>query len=203
MAAVFDPDDEMDLDEFANLWGKRAEGMHLPAFDATRPISHAEVEYILRHAPFLQILNTEATFDKFDQVKFVIAKSGWVIHDLDDAVSSSPGPFLFGGADNLPLAEEEDNEDTGTPPSLNPGKGTIINQAFDTAQAMIELVADRWPGIEIIAGSELMQWAAWVISEEKKLKLIGFEPTEEHKDKRDRLKRLEKTRPHAHKPQHG
>ncbi len=203
MVADFDSDDEMDLDEFANLWGKRAEGLRLPAFDATRPISHAEVEYILRHAPFLQILNTEATFDKFDQVKFITAKSGWVIHDLDDAVSSSPGPFLFGGADNLPLSGDEEGGEGEGIPSLNPGKGTIINQAFDTAQAMIELVAARWPGIEIIAGSELMQWAAWVISEEKKLKLIGFEPTEEHKDRRDRLRRFEKSRPHAHKPKHN
>lgn len=201
--AEYDPDrdEDLDLDEFSNLWSKRAEGLHLPAFDINRPISHSEVEYLLKHAPFLQLLNTDATFEKFEAVKFVTAPSGWVIHDLDDAISSSPGPFLFGGEDNLPISGEEGGEGT---PYLNPGKGTVINQAFDTAQAMIELVAERWPGIEIIAGTELMQWAAWVICDQKKLKLVGFEPTDEHKEKRDRLIRFEKTRPHAHKkPKHS
>lgn len=199
--------DDMDLEEFGSLWSKRAEGMHLPAFDVNRPISASDVEYILRHCPFLQILNVEATFDNFDKVKFTRAPSGWVIHDLQDAVSSSPGLFLFGGEDNIPSFVDEQEEGGGTGgglPNLNPAKGTIINQAFITAQTMIEMVEKRWPGIEIIGGSELMQWAAWVICDERKLKLTGFEPTEEHKAKRDRLHRFEATRPHvSKKPKHS
>ena len=147
----------------------------------------------------MQLLNIDATFDNFDKVKFIPAPSGWVIHDLADAISASlSAPFLYGGSEGLPLPAA-DNEGDGIP-SLNPGKGTIINQAFVTAQKMVEVAEQRWPGIEIIAGSELMQWAAWVVAEERKIKIIGFDPTEEHKDKRDRLRRFEAARPHTHKP---
>ncbi|MDQ2993920.1 MAG: hypothetical protein M3R00_03105 [Pseudomonadota bacterium] len=199
MTPVYDPDSEgIDLgDEFANLWGKRAEGIRMAAFDINRPISPSDIEFLLRHAPFLQLLNIDATFDNFDKVKFIPAPSGWIIHDLADAISASLGPFLYGGSEGLPISGDPEG---GGIPSLNPGKGTIINQAFVTAQKMVEIAEKRWPGIEIIAGSELMQWAAWVIAEERKLKIIGFEPTEEHKDKRDRLRRFEAARPQSHKP---
>lgn len=189
MATQLDTDDD-DLEAFASLWGKRAEGIMAPNIDVTRPITASDIEYIASRCPYIQILNIDATFENYTKVQFITAKSGWTIQDLDDGLCSSVGPFLFGGSDE-PLNVNDSNGCETRKKFVNPGKGTVINQAFETAQEMVELVRDRWKGgIEIIAGSDLMKWALWVAAMEHKMKLIGFEAKEADEKKRARLTRL-------------
>jgi len=190
-----------DLEALANIgvWGQRDQGILVE--NVKRDISPSDIEYLRSRCPFIQILNIDATFEHYTSVHFIRAKSGWTIQDLDDGLCTSVGSFMFGGTDN-PLIEDPENKDPDLLEEfINAGKGTVIKQAFDTAHEMVEMIKHRWKGgIEIIAGSDLMKWALWVAAEENKLKLIGFEPTEEHKQRRTRLNRLEAQRALTPKP---
>ncbi len=190
MTALPDNQDD-DLEAFASLWDKRAEGLVAPNIDINRPVTPSDVAYLVSRCPFIQILNIDATFENFTQVRFITAKSGWTIQDLDDGLCTSVGPFLFGGSDAPIITNDDSNVDDMRKKFVNAGKGTVINQAFETAQEMVELVATRWKGgIEIIAGTDLMRWAIWVCAMDRKMKLLGFEPKEEDEKKRARLNRL-------------
>lgn len=190
-----------DLEALAKIgiWGQRDQGILVD--NVVRPISAADIAYLRERCPYIQILNIEATFENYTGVKFHIAKSGWTIQNLDDGACASAGGFIWGGTDS-PLIENWDKKD----PELlrefvNTGKGTVIKQAFDTSRELAEMVQHRWKaGIEIISGSDLMKWALWVACQDLKIKLIGFEPNEAHKKKRDRLVRLEAQRALQPKP---
>lgn len=170
-----------------SVWGKRARGLDVVATDWNRPVLHQDVEYLLNRYPFLQIITTDEN-PVMTPVQLIRAESGWVIHEYGAAMSSSPGEFLFAGGNwQLFMAEEDgDNGDA----TVNPGKGTVIKQAFDTATEMMAIAKQKgWPGIFIVAGSPVMCWAAWVAAQELKLEIQGYEPTAEDKRKRDRLQR--------------
>ena len=70
---------------------------------------------------------------------------------------------------------------------VNPGKGTIVKQMFDTATEMVKIAIKKWPGIEIIDGTNLMKWAAWLAAKEKNYTLEGFDPEEEDIKKYERV----------------
>ena len=181
-----------------NIWGKRASGIDITNIDWSRPISHQDVQFLLNHYPFLQILSLNPKFDPNHQIQLIRSESGWTIQDYGCAHSSSPGEFLFGGGYwihtgwNLPAKKEEDEGGDGgdANPIINSGKGTIVKQAFDTATEMVEIAVQKgWPGIELINGNELMKWAAWMRAEDYELKVKGFSPSEQHRQKRERVKR--------------
>ena len=165
-----------------NIWGKRASGIPVSRIDWNRPIRPDEVQYLLSRYPFLQIINTDAKFAGEMKVTFNVAKTGWIIHDYGDAISASPGELLFKNysGDWNELEEEGDNG----------GSGTIVNQAYLTAQEMVTLAIQKgWAGVEIIAGTAIMQWAAWMAAQDNNFNLIGYEPTKEAKEKRARVKK--------------
>lgn len=143
--------------------------------DWLRSIKKEEIEYLLNHCPFLQITNTETTLqDKAFQL--IESQSGWDIHDYGDALSSSPGKFLYGGG-YFRIHFDEDEEGGGI---VNPGKGTIVKQAFDTAFDMIEIAkANHWAGIHIIDGNSLMKRAAWIKAQELGMVVENYEPNKE------------------------
>ncbi len=102
-------------------------------------------------------------------------------------MSSSPGQLLFAGGDFRLLLEDEDGSDGGI---INPGKGTLVKQAFDTAAEMIRLAQQfQWRGVEIVDGHPLMQWAAWMQTEDDAYPMTGFNPTDKGSTKRERVKR--------------
>ena len=198
--ATLDNQDE-DFEALANIgvWGQRDQGMLVE--NISRAISASDIEYLRSRCPYIQILNIDATFEHYTSVHFIRAKSGWTIQDLDDGLCTSVGSFMFGGSDSPAIENPENKDPDLLEEFINAGKGTVIKQAFDTAHEMVDLIKTRWKGgIEIIAGSDLMKWALWVAAEENKLKLIGYEPTEEHKQKRVRLNRLEAQRALTPKP---
>jgi len=178
----------MSDDILDNLWGKRDRGVPLPEIDWNRPASHDDVLFLLRKFPYIQMINTEPTLDEEYELTFITAQNGWVIHDYGDAMSVSPGKHLYGFK---PEAEDEEEGGEGGA-ALDAGKGTTIKQAVDTAAEMIAIAMDQkvWAGAEIIDGTDLMKWAAWVAAEERGFTLEGFEPTEEDKAKQKRVRAL-------------
>ncbi len=82
--------------------------------------------------------------------------------------------------------------------SSGTGDGTLVRQAFDAASAMVDLAIEKgWPGIEIIAGTSLMQWAAWMAAQDKNFLLVGYQPDQEAKKKRERIIKLRSQRGQA------
>jgi hypothetical protein len=161
------------------------EKLNLQHTDWARELTAEDILYLLDHCPFLQIVSTgESTL--LPEPEFITAKSGWVIHHYGDAMSSSPGELLFAGGDFRLLLDDGDSDGG----MINPGKGTLIKQAFDTAADMIRLAQTlKWRGVQIVDGHPLMQWAAWMQAEDDAYPITGFEPTEKDRQKRERVKR--------------
>jgi hypothetical protein len=162
-----------------------SEKLHLD-LDWMRSITPEDLQYLLDHCPFLQIIDTEAHVEPPAPMEFIRAVSGWDIHNYGDAMSSSPGRFIFGGGDFRIFLEDDDDGSGGK--ILNPGKGTIYKQAIDTAMQMVELAQlHHWQGIQIIDGHSLMKRAAWIKASQLGMSLTGFTPTERDKKIRGRL----------------
>lgn len=169
-------------DFFADIWGKRERGIPIPEIQ-WGPIRHQDVEYLLNQYPFLQIISTEPNFPEEITPQLITANSGWTIHDYGDAMSTSPGEWLFG------YFEKNEEEEGGKSGGTIAGKGTIVNQAYLTAQQMVAIAMEKgWPGIEIVAGNPLMCWAAWMLAQDYNFPLQGYEPTRVEKRKRERIK---------------
>lgn len=170
-----------------NVWGKRAGGIEVANVDWSRPITHDDIQYLLDHYPFLQLLSTDPQFDPNNEPKFITVQSGWVVHDYGAALSSSPGQHLLGG-----YVDEDDDEGGEEGGAANPGKGTIVKQAVDTASEMVSIAIEKgWPGIEVIDGHPLMKWAAWNEAQNQSLLVNGYEPDEEGIKRRERTKHLQ------------
>lgn len=191
----FDKYKNFDKAFLQNVWGKRARGLSLPQIDWSGPIKREDVLYLLNRYPFLQIISTEPAFDTEMEPKFVQANSGWTIHDYGDAMSASPGELLYSDySQQLKTLEKKEDEDEGEGGKGGRGvigKGTIINQAFMTAQQMIAIAIEKgWPGVELVDGTELMKWAAWMAAEDNNLTLTGFEPSEADRERRVRIRKF-------------
>lgn len=158
-----------------SLIREAADKLHVD-LDWARSISAAEIIYLLNHAPFLQIINSEETSTQ-QEVKLVESKSGWTIHDYGNAISSSPGRYLYGGGYFRVYADDEDEEGGEGGGIVNPNKGTLVKQAFDTAMEMVEIAKARgWKKITIVDGHPIMERAAWIKAEKLGLEVTGFIP---------------------------
>ncbi|AAO91248.1 CBU_1754 family Dot/Icm T4SS effector [Coxiella burnetii] len=165
--------------------------LHLDDVDWARALSPHEILYLLDRCPFLQIVSTNE-IEAFSETKFITAQSGWTIHHYGEAMSSSPGPLLFQGGDYRILGDDDEGDDGEGGTIVNPGKGTIVKQAFTTAAEMIALAQKSgWRGVRIIDGHPLMQWAAWMQATDDAFHLEGYEPDEKARKKRERVKRSE------------
>lgn len=162
-----------------------SEKLHVD-IDILREITPEEIRYLLDHCPFLQIVGPDMALEK-QPVKLVQSESGWDIHDYGDAMSSSPGRFLFGGGNfRIYLKGEEDEGGGGD--IINPGKGTVVNQAWVTANEMIAMAAERgWRFLTIVDGHPIMKRAAWIKAIELGITVDGFEPTIDDERIRERV----------------
>ena len=157
--------------------------------DWAREITVEELRYLFDHCPFLQIVNPEPTIDEqYDEVRIITAEaSNWEIHDYGDAMSSSPGKFLIGGG-NFRIYSDEDGGDQGGGGPINPGKGTLVAQAFNTAAEMIAIAKERgWKAVQIIDGHPIMERAAWMKADASGLEVRGFAPSEKDINLRNRI----------------
>ena len=158
---------------FDDVWSERARGV-IGDIAVDRDLSEQDVAYLKSRFPYLQLVQS-GDFD-IDQIlpeiELIPASSGWNIQYHGVAMSSSVGDAAYTG-----FAEEGDDGEGGGSVT-NPGKGTLVNQAFDTAQDMIAYAIEQgWPGASIADGHRSMQWAAWVGAKLVDFKLEGFEPT--------------------------
>ncbi|MFA6409706.1 MAG: hypothetical protein WCW01_05990 [Gammaproteobacteria bacterium] len=195
-----------------SLWEKRASGLSLPSADVFRNVTSEDVANLLNLYPFLQMVSTTALFVGGMVPSFVKSRSGWTIHDYGDAMSSSLGYDLYKAgeytdmalldklfAENLEAEQRrktrESNEDkteqaSGEDVNVEAKPlGTIVKQAYDTASEMVEIAYYKgWKGIQIIAGSPVMQWAAWSAAQDYELEVLGFTPDKIAELKRRRVK---------------
>jgi hypothetical protein len=165
-----------------DLWENRAVGI------ATVPLDFLDKQalaYLRERYPYLQMISMHAKFEELVIPQFKKAPaSGWIIHDYGQAISSSPGRYLYGPG-NPEIAEDDSGGGaTGT------GDGTLTRQTVDTAAAMIQLAMEKgWPGVEIISGTALMQWAAWLAAQDRNYPLVGYSPSVEEQKKFDRVRK--------------
>ena len=143
-----------------------------------REVKPEEIEYVKAQMPFLQIINIEFDEAKLSEPRLVNSNKGWVMHDYDQAISSSPGEDMWNNAH-----PEDDDEG---------GDGTVVDKSFNTAIAMVQLAEELgWLGISVMDGTTIMKWAAWLEAEKLGLAVHGFEPTEQEIKKLERIGRSE------------
>ena len=179
--------------------------------DWSRPISELDIQYILDRWPFLEIKNPDiddTTDDEQKPVEFFTAMSGWLIHDYGDVIASSPGVFLFGGGYYyVDWGDDDEGSDEipfTTRGIVNPKKGTIINQMFLSGVDMVNLAIHRkWKTIQIVGGHPRMKWAAWIQATHYKLKVFGYQPSEQEIKKAARLRKSREEMDRLFKKKHG
>ncbi len=157
-----------------------------------RQISPEEIIYLLDRCPFLQIIATNAkVLASHSSLQLVSAKSGWKIQNYFHAMNSSPGMLLFGGGDfRFRFPEEQDKDGSTGGTVINPGKGTIYNQAIMTANEMVALALQQgWHGIKVVDGHPLMILGAWMEASDLGMGFEGYTPSEQDLAKRRRIKR--------------
>lgn len=149
-----------------------------------RDITPEEIQYLLDHCPYLQIVDTVLHYidEEPPEVQFIDANSGWTIFDYGDAMSSSPGEGILGLSEYKRVIKDDDDDKGGG------GKGTIWNQSFQTAVEMVEIAKSRgWKGIQIIDGHRVMKRGAWIKALQSGLPVVGFEPSEADLKVRERV----------------
>lgn len=170
----------------SNVWGDRAIGMDVSAIDWGK-VNHSDILYLLYLYPFVQMISSNPVWEATIIPHFRKAPSGWLMHDYGQALSCSPGKYLFGAGN--PEISEEDSES-------GSGRGTIVKQTVITAEAMVRWAMEKgWPGLEIVAGTDLMKWAIWMAAQDRNFLVLGYVPTPQDQEKRERIRRLKSENP--------
>src|SRR5271170_2101158 len=91
----------------SNVWGDRALGMDITAIDWSK-VNHADILFLLRLYPFVQMISSNPVWEETIIPHFRKAPSGWLMHDYGQAMSCSPGKYLFGPGN--PEINEEDGD---------------------------------------------------------------------------------------------
>lgn len=152
-------------------WQKTLRRLGLGETDVTN-VNASDILYIAERWQFLQVVESGGSKEPFDEPQLITAKSGWTIINYGDAMATSPGKFLFGGGYFRISSDDDDDEGGGI---VNPKKGTIFKQAFDSAAEMIQLAKELgWDGVQIVDGHPNMQRAAWVEACRIGVRLDGF-----------------------------
>lgn len=152
-------------------WQKTLRRLGLGEIDVTN-VNANDIMYIADHWQFLQIVESSGNKPSLEKPELITAKSGWTIINYGDAMATSPGKFLFGGGYFRISSGDDDDEGGGI---VNPKKGTIFKQAFDSAAEMIQLAKEfGWNGVQIVDGHPYMQRAAWVEACRIGVRLDGY-----------------------------
>lgn len=153
-------------------WEKTLERLGLEEADVTG-VSLDDILYLAKRWQFLQVVDSGGDHKPYAKPKRIQAKSGWTIVDYGDAMSTSPGRYIFGRG-YVPFYD--DDEEGGGGAALF-GKGTIIKQAFDSACEIIQLAQEAgWKGVQVVDGHPDMQRAAWVEAVRIGVRLEGYIP---------------------------
>ena len=142
-------------------------------------VSPEQVLYLLRKCPFVQVVTGGGAEPQDDVTLITAESSNWPICYYGDAMSTSPGPYVIGsGAFRVSMGD--DDEGDGGSGLLNPGKGTMINQAFLTCYDMVQIaLKNGWKSIHVVDGTRIMGRGLWIHGEREGLIVTGFEPNEQ------------------------
>lgn len=168
------------------LENMRQLGLAVPVWE--RPVTPFEVQYFLDRWPFLQVISTNE-LPILEEAQVLTAPNSWVVLSYGDAMASSPGQFLFGAASPQVDAQAESagDGDMTRVPAL---AGTVWRQAYETCLFMAKMARELgWEGVYIVDGHPMMKWAIWMAALDHGLTIDGFSPSEQDKERRERVKR--------------
>lgn len=169
------------IEEYAEIWGNRMDGIPDTGFDLTRDLTKEELSYLRQKYSYVQLLNPESKGD-FTEIKFMRAASGWLILFYKNAMAASAGENIF--TDEAYIHENEGFE------RVNTGVGTRIKQIIDTSSEMVRIAKEAdWPAIHIVNGSHLMSWAVWKAAKDLGMEITGYVPSKSDVERYERIKR--------------
>lgn len=165
-------------------WEKTLARMGLGELDVTQ-VRDSDILYLAEQWQFLQVVESGGHIQPRETPEILTAKSGWNIINFGNAMATSPGKWIFRGG-YFQWTENEDDEGDGG--IVNPGKGTIHKQAFDSACEMIQLAKEfGWRGVQIVDGHPKMQRAAWVEACRIGVRMDGYVPDVDAEKQRRRI----------------
>lgn len=169
-------------------WQKTLQRLGLAEANITE-VRASDIAYFADHWQFLQVIESSGEKKPLEKPELIEAKSGWTIINYGDAMCTSPGKFIFGGGYFRVFSGDDDDDDDDEGGGIvNPKKGTIFKQAFDSAAEVIQLAKELgWGGVQIIDGHPNMQRAAWVEACRIGVRLDGFMADVESEKKRRRI----------------
>lgn len=161
------------MDEATVAWEQALQRLGLGEVDLTA-VTTKDILYLAKRWQFLQVVESSGEKPPFEVPEILEAPSGWWIHHYGDAMCTSPGRFMYGGGYFRTSGDDDDEGGSGI---VNPEKGTVIKQAFDTAAEIVRLAKHfGWGGIMVVDGHPDMQRAAWVEAVRIGIRLDGYEP---------------------------
>jgi len=167
-------------------WQKTLKRLGLGEIDVTE-VRASDIVWLADHWPFLQVIESGGKIKPLEKPQLIEAQSGWTIIHYGDSMATSPGKLLFGGG-YFRVRSGDDDDDEGGGGIVNPKKGTIIKQTFDSAAEIIRLAKEfGWEGVQIIDGHPNMQRAAWVEACRIGVRLDGYTPDVEAEKTRRRI----------------
>lgn len=171
--------------EFSEIdWQKTLSRLGIAEPDITQ-VRDSDILYLAKQWQFLQLVELSGVRDHLETPELIEAKSGWTIINYNDAMATSPGKYIFRGGYYQWTTNEDDEGDGGI---VNPNKGTIIKQAFDSAVEMIQLAKEwGWAGVMIVDGHPDMQRAAWVEGCRIGVRVNGYQADMEAEKQRRRI----------------
>lgn len=169
-------------------WKKTLQRLGLGDVDISE-VRNADILYLAKKWQFLQVVESSGKKQPLEKPELIKAKSGWTIINYGDAMTTSPGELIYGGGYfRIRLPGDKDDDDEGGSGVVNPGKGTIVKQAFNSAAEIIQLAQERgWDGVQIVDGHPDMQRAAWVEACRIGVRLDGYQPGIEAEKTRRRI----------------
>jgi len=157
-----------------------ADQLGIEVADWARKMTPEEIQWLLDHCPFGQFVSGGGAEPLEKVIHYPAPSSNWPIVDYGDAMTTSPGPYIYGGGYfRVSSGESEEDEDQGGSGIVNPGKGTIVNQAFLTAQDIVAIAQkNNWASIHVVDCHRMLGRAVWIYGEKAGMIITGFEPDE-------------------------
>lgn len=161
-----------------------------------RELTDDEIQYMFDRFTHIQVATpNDPALPTYSPPKVIQSQSGWGIINYGNAISSSPGEYLFNYAglaqyqDMKKAAGEDDDGEGGIDGT---GLGTIHKQRFDTAEDIVkEALKNGWKSIHIVDGDPNFIWALWVHAEQNGLSVTGYDFDENEQKRKERVYRKE------------
>lgn len=161
------------------VWGeqKKEERLELPV-QLWSPITHEDVEYVCNYFyPFLRLANVSGNAGGSSlNPSFILLPNNWVVYDYINSLCTAVPHFYRKDIHGVSQEKQEKITETGDETG---GEGTIVKQQFDAAFEIMNIAKERgWTAVQIIDGTQLIKFYAWIAAQELGISLEGFMPTD-------------------------